>query len=162
MGKKQNLSDVVDIHLPDPHDFRIGIVTSQWNREITLALLEGAREHLLSAGIKPENIITADVPGSFELPLAAQYLLEYADVDGVICLGCIIQGETRHFEFIADAVASGIMKAGMDYNAPVSFGVLTTDNEDQARERSGGSHGNKGIEAAATVLSMLQLRTTLE
>lgn len=147
----------------EAYEIKVGIAVSLWNENITNALYEAAVDHLTANGVKRDNIITVQVPGSFELPLGAQYLFEHKDVDGVVCLGCIIQGETRHFEFIANAVSNGIMQLNLDYNAPVAFGVLTTDDMFQAEERSGGKHGNKGVEAASTVLSMIitQLRMEL-
>lgn len=135
--------------------FRIGIVVSEWNQTITEALLEGALEYLNSKGLKEKHILIRRVPGSFELPLGAQFLAAHKEVDGVIALGCVIQGETRHFDFICDAVAHGIMDVGLTFNKPVAFGVLTTENEAQAKARAGGKLGNKGIEAAETVLKML-------
>lgn len=158
MAKKISLSQVRPVSFDTLADTEIGIVTSSWNPEVTGAMRDAAFQYLTEQGVKPSNIIMVEVPGSYELPLAAQILLEDELVDGVVCLGCIIQGETRHFEFIANAVAQGIMRVNIDFSAPVSFGVLTTDNEDQARERSGGRHGNKGIEAAAAVLSMIKLK----
>jgi 6,7-dimethyl-8-ribityllumazine synthase len=161
VGKKKNLSDVATAIIPGAKDLRIGMVTSMWNPEVTDSLHAAAKQHLLDSGIEPGNIIEERVPGSYELPLAAQFMLERDDIDGVVCLGCIIQGETRHFDFIADAVAHGIMQVNLNYNSPVSFGVLTTNDQQQALERSGGKHGNKGIEAASALLSMLKLKVTL-
>jgi 6,7-dimethyl-8-ribityllumazine synthase len=158
VGKKINLSDVSTSHFPEAAALKIGVVTSLWNPEVTGAMRDAAIDYLVENGVAPGNIVSVDVPGSFELPLAAQYMLDEEAIDGVVCIGCIIQGETRHFDFIADAVAHGIMQVNLDYNAPVSFGVLTTDNQEQAIERAGGRHGNKGIEAAAAVLSMLKLK----
>lgn len=134
---------------------KIGIVVSEWNDQITDALLSAAREVLHSEGAKPKNIIVKYVPGSFELSLGAQYLAAEKNIDAVICLGCVIQGETRHFDFICDAVANGITHVALKYNKPVIFGVLTTDNLQQALDRAGGKHGNKGEEAAYTTIKML-------
>ena len=117
---------------------------------------------LLEAGVARQNILDFEVPGSFELPSAAAMLLDAnEDVDAVICLGCIIQGETRHFEFIAQAVADGIAKVGIEYTVPVIFGVLTCDTAEQAADRSGGKHGNKGVESAASCLQMLHTHKML-
>lgn len=160
MGKKKNLSDVESRLIPELKELRVGIVTSTWNPEVTDSLHSAARQHLLDCGIQSENIVETRVPGSYELPLAAQFMMEREDIDGVVCLGCIIQGETRHFDFIADAVAHGIMQVNLNYNSPVSFGVLTTNDHQQALERSGGKHGNKGIEAASALISMLKLKVT--
>jgi 6,7-dimethyl-8-ribityllumazine synthase len=161
MSKKRNLSEVEDINLRSSAEIRIAIVTSSWNPEVTDALRNGAYEYLTTHRILPENIIMESVPGSYELPLGAQIMLERGDIDGVVCLGCIIQGETRHFEFIAHAVAVGVMDVNLKFGAPVSFGVLTTNNEQQALERAGGKHGNKGVEAAAAILAMLKLKDSM-
>ena len=134
---------------------KIGIVVSEWNDQITDSLLSAAYEVLSTYGAKPKNIIIKSVPGSFELPLAAQFLASQKDIDAVICLGCVIQGETRHFDFICDAVANGITNVGLKYNKPIIFGVLTTNTLQQALDRAGGKHGNKGEEAAFTAVKML-------
>lgn len=131
------------------------IVVAEWNEDVTEPLFLGAREALLEMGARAENIIRRDVPGSFELPLAAQQLAEKKNVDAVICLGCVIQGETPHFDYICQAVAYGIMKVNLKFNKPVAFGVLTTLNKQQALDRAGGKWGNKGEEAAVTVVKML-------
>jgi 6,7-dimethyl-8-ribityllumazine synthase len=141
---------------------RVALVVSKWNTEITEALFEGAFFALQQAGIPAAHIVRADVPGAYELPWGAQSVLE-ADVelDGVIALGCVIQGETRHFDFICDAVAQGIMRVGLDYKKPVIFGVLTPDTQQQALDRAGGKYGNKGVEAAVALLEMLDLGNSL-
>jgi 6,7-dimethyl-8-ribityllumazine synthase len=141
--------------------YTIGIAVSEWNQEITANLAEGAINTLKKYGYSDEHIIIKSVPGSFELPLAAEYLINFAYADAVICLGCVIQGETRHFDFICSAVAEGIMKLNLTTEVPVSFGVLTTDNQQQAIDRSGGKHGNKGDEAAIAALKMLNLKNEL-
>ncbi len=134
---------------------KIAIVVAQWNEEITEALYHGAVESLLSGGIKKNNIIRKTVPGSFELPLGALWMAEKKGIDAVICLGCVIQGDTPHFDYICQAVAYGITEAGLKTKKPVIFGVLTTLNKKQALERAGGKLGNKGEEAAITALEML-------
>jgi 6,7-dimethyl-8-ribityllumazine synthase len=140
------------------HRDRIVLVVSKWNSEITGALYEGAVSILLAAGVRQENILRYDVPGSYELPAAADWsLTRHMNLDGVICLGCIIQGETRHFEFIAQAVAQGCMRAALDHKRPVIFGVLTPDTMQQAQDRAGGRLGNKGAEAAVALLEMIDL-----
>jgi 6,7-dimethyl-8-ribityllumazine synthase len=159
--KKKNLSQVKKVKDKKFGNFRIGIVVSEWNEEITNSLYKGAFETLIEAGIKKENIVTKFVPGSFELPLGAQIIIENCDVDSVICLGCVIQGETRHFEFICNAVAQGITQVGLDFSKPIIFGVLTTNTIKQALERAGGKHGNKGVEAAVTAIKMMSLQTDL-
>ncbi len=153
----KNLSEFNPNEIPGAEDEVFGIVVSEWNAEITNALLKGAVDTLSNAGVTAERIIIRMVPGTFELPSGAQFLFETEEIDAVICLGCVIQGETRHFDFICNATANGIMRVALDYNAPVIFGVLTTDNMEQARDRSGGKHGNKGVEAAVTALKMLKL-----
>lgn len=154
----KNLSQIEGTAIPDAKAFRFGIVYSEWNSEITLALKHGAIKTLVANGAKESNIIVKEVPGSFELTLGAQYLAEFTDVDAIICLGCVIQGETRHFDFICEAVAKGITDLNIKYNKPVIFGVLTPDNQQQAIDRAGGKHGNKGDEAAVTAIKMLALR----
>lgn len=154
----KNLSSVEGGKIPDASAFKFAIVYSEWNYEITNALKEGALKTLLENGALIENILIKEVPGSFELTLGAQYIAEFANVDTVICLGCVIQGETRHFDFICDAVAKGITDLNIKYNMPFIFGVLTPDNQQQALDRAGGKHGNKGDEAAVTAIKMLQLK----
>lgn len=134
---------------------KIAILVSEWNPSVTEALYSGAVSTLREYGVKKENIIRKDVPGSFELTLGAQYMAAKKDIDAVICLGCVIQGETRHFEFICQAVAQGITDVGLKHNKPVIFGVLTPDTQQQALDRAGGKHGNKGDEAAIAALKML-------
>jgi 6,7-dimethyl-8-ribityllumazine synthase len=138
--------------------FSIGIVVADWNTEITHALMNGAVDFLREKGIKDKRIHVQFVPGSFELPLAAKWMADRSDIDAVITLGCVIQGETRHFDFICDACAHGVMQVGLDSGKPVIFGVLTTNDQQQALERAGGKHGNKGVEAAETALKMLLLK----
>lgn len=146
----------------DHSQSRVVLVVSKWNTEITEALFEGASFLLQQAGLPASHIIRADVPGSYELPWGAQCVLEAdAAIDGVILLGCIIQGETRHFDFICDAVAQGTMRVGLDYKKPVIFGVLTPNTQQQALDRAGGKYGNKGIESAVALLEMLDLQNRL-
>lgn len=158
----KNLSAVEGTQVPDAKPFKFGIVYSEWNYEITNALKEGALKTLLDNGAEQHNVIVKEVPGSFELTLGAQYMAEMADVDAVICLGCVIQGETRHFDFICDAVAKGITNLNIKYNKPFIFGVLTPDNQQQALDRAGGKHGNKGDEAAITAIKMLALKRSFK
>lgn len=145
-----------------PEDPLVAIVVSEWNTEITGALLTAAVDTLKENGLTDDDIIVRYVPGSFELPLGAKFMLENAEPDAVICLGCVIQGETRHFDFICDAVANGIMALSMEFNTPVIFGVLTPNDMQQAIDRAGGKHGNKGVEAAVTALKMIALQYELE
>jgi 6,7-dimethyl-8-ribityllumazine synthase len=137
---------------------KIGIVVSEWNHEITNSLLDGAISTLLRHGVSEDTIWIERVPGSFELPLGAQLLAESRGPDAVICLGCVIQGETRHFDYICQGVTNGIAGLNLKYGLPFIFGVLTTDTLQQARDRSGGKHGNKGDEAAITALKMVYLK----
>lgn len=148
--------------VPDGSEMRFGIVVSEWNREITDALLRGAVETLKRHGVKSEEIIVKHVPGSFELPLGGQFIAEYDDVDGVICLGCVIQGETPHFTYVCQGLTQGIASLNLEYNIPFVFGVLTTDTFEQASERAGGKLGNKGDEAAITALKMAALQREME
>ena len=135
---------------------KFAIVVSEWNEDVTEALFEGAFQSLLSLGAKKNNIIRVNVPGSFELPLGAQRMAEKKEIAAVICLGCVIQGETPHFDYICQATAQGIMQVSLSADKPVSFGVLTTFDKRQAMERAGGKFGNKGEEAAYTVVKMLE------
>ncbi|HEY8937571.1 MAG TPA: 6,7-dimethyl-8-ribityllumazine synthase [Cyclobacteriaceae bacterium] len=134
---------------------KFAIVVAEWNEEITEALYEGAVEGLTANGIKNTNIIRKNVPGTFELTLGAQWMADKKDIDAVICLGCVIQGETPHFDYICQAVAYGITEVNLKSRKPIIFGVLTTLNQKQALERAGGKYGNKGEEAALTALKML-------
>jgi 6,7-dimethyl-8-ribityllumazine synthase len=134
---------------------KFAIIVSEWNSEITESLFKGAVATLNKHGVSDDNIVRKDVPGSFELTLGAQWMAEKAEIDAVICIGCVIQGETKHFDFICHAVADGITNVGLKYNKPVIFGVLTPNNQQQALERAGGRHGNKGDEAAITAIKML-------
>lgn len=157
----KNLSDFSHTTIPSAVNYRFGIVVAEWNSAITNALLQGAYQTLTGNGAKEENIKIYPVPGSFELTSGAELLLKKGDVDAVICLGCVIQGETRHFDFICNAVANGVSNVSIKYSKPVIFGVLTTDNQQQAIDRSGGKHGNKGDEAAITAIKMVELAETL-
>ena len=136
-------------------DKKFAIVVSEWNEEVTESLYQGAYETLIAQGATKENIVKKMVPGSFELSMGAQWMAQKEEIDAVICLGCVIQGETRHFDFICDAVAHGITNVSLKYNKPVIFGVLTPNTQKQALDRAGGKHGNKGDEAAITAVKML-------
>lgn len=151
----KNLSQYHPESIPEMKGYTFGIVTAEWNTDITQALLNGAYDTLLKHGVDPANIYQRVVPGTFELTLGAQRLAADEEVDAVIALGCVIQGETKHFDFICQAVAYGITECNLRWNKPVIFGVLTTDNLEQALDRSGGKHGNKGVEAAVTAIKML-------
>jgi 6,7-dimethyl-8-ribityllumazine synthase len=149
--KKSPSNYRVDLVFPD--SIKIGIIVSEWHPDITESLYLGAEKILLDNKIKKENIIRKNVPGSFELPYGAQLLSDKAKA--IICLGCVIKGETDHYHFVCDAVSNGIMNVGLKANIPVSFGVLTTNTVEQAKERAGGKYGNKGEDAAYVVLKML-------
>jgi 6,7-dimethyl-8-ribityllumazine synthase len=157
-----NLSAYDPASVPDAGKMRFGIVVSDWNKEVTWALLEGAINTLKQHGAANKNIVVKHVPGSFELTLGAQFMAEYDDMDAIICLGCVIQGETPHFTYICQGVAQGITQLNMEYNIPFIFGVLTTLNQQQAVDRAGGIHGNKGDEAAVTAIKMAALQQEME
>jgi 6,7-dimethyl-8-ribityllumazine synthase len=156
-AKEKNLSTQRVEKKDDVSSKTIAIVISEWNEEITGALYEGTYNTLKENGIKKENIISIHVPGSFELSLGAQKMAKEKSVDAVICLGCVIQGETRHFEFICQSVAQGLKDVALKFDKPVIFGVLTTDTYQQALDRAGGKYGNKGDEAAITAIKMLNI-----
>jgi len=160
-SSEKNLSSYSGKNISDMSNKKFVIVVSEWNDSVTEALYQGAFDTLRSNGVDKENILRIDVPGSYELPLAAQWYAEKKEIDSVICLGCVIQGETRHFDFICDAVAQGIKDVNLKYNKPVIFGVLTPENQKQALDRAGGKHGNKGDEAAITAVKMLALKNNL-
>ncbi len=159
--KLKNLSDFSATEVPSAAPYRFGIVVAEWNSGITNALYQGAYETLIKYGARIDNIYTHAVPGSFELTAGADLLLKNSKLDAIICLGCVIQGETRHFDFICNAVANGLSNVAIKYSKPVIFGVLTTNDQQQAIERSGGKHGNKGDEAAVTAIKMAYLAATL-
>lgn len=157
-----NLSEYNSGNIPDAGEMRFGIVVSDWNSDVTWSLLDGAVKTLKKHGATEENIVIKHVPGSFELTLGAQFLAEYDDLDAIICLGCVIQGETPHFTYICQGVTQGITQLNLEYNIPFVFGVLTTINLQQAKDRSGGKHGNKGDEAAVTAIKMAALQREIE
>ena len=157
-----NLSSYEQDRVPSASEMRFGIVVSDWNNDITMALLDGAVNTLKKHEASDNNIIIKHVPGSFELTLGAQFIAEYDDVDAVICLGCVIQGETPHFTFICQSVTQGITQLNLEYNIPFIFGVLTTENKQQALDRAGGKLGNKGDEAAVTAIKMAALQRLME
>ncbi|MEE1884054.1 6,7-dimethyl-8-ribityllumazine synthase [Pedobacter flavus] len=158
----KNLSDFSHTTIPNGGDFKFAIVVAEWNAEITGKLYKGAFDTLIKHGVKEQNILSYPVPGSYELTAAADIVLSNnATIDAVICLGCVIQGETRHFDFICNAVANGLANVGLKHNKTIVFGVLTTDNQEQALARAGGKHGNKGDEAAITALKMAHLSANL-
>ncbi len=159
--EKQSLSEHNLNDQTDASQLRFGIIVSQWNRQVTDKLLEGCRDTLTQYGASDDNVFVQSVPGTFELPAAARMLDDRHNLDAVICLGCVIRGETKHNEYINQAVATGLVQLGVMRSKPFIFGVLTPNDMEQALARAGGDMGNKGIEAATTAISMAQLRQAL-
>lgn len=157
----KNLSAYDEKNIPSGEEMSFGIVVSDWNAEITHALYDGCYDTLIKHGVKPDQIHTVQVPGAFELPSAAKMMAAYHNPDAVICIGCVIKGETKHDEYINNAVATGLANFGMALGKPIIYGVLTPNNEEQAKDRAGGKHGNKGVEAAVTALRMAALKKEL-
>lgn len=156
-----NLSNYNREEIPNGADFKIGIVVSEWNGEITNNLLQGALQLLRDCGVQEQNIHVKAVPGAFELPLGSQFFCEKEEIDGVIAIGVVIQGETKHFDFVCEGATQGIMNVGLKYNKPVAFCVLTDNHIQQSIDRSGGKHGNKGIECALACVKMIALKKEL-
>jgi len=154
----KNLSQYDKSTIPNAKQFRFGIVVSEWNDKITEGLYRGAEAALLDCGALPEKIVRWNVPGSFELVYGAKKMITSQAVDVVIVIGCVIKGETMHFEFVCEGVTRGIMDLNVQYDVPVIFCVLTDNNEEQSIARSGGEHGNKGTEAAIAAIRMAALR----
>jgi len=157
MGTK-NLSEYNISTVPSAENMKFGIVVAEWNYKITCRLAQGAFDTLIKHGAKEDYIISKHVPGSFELTLGGQFFAEYTDVDAIILLGCVIQGETPHFNYICQSISQGATQLNLNYNIPVIFGVLTTLSEQQALDRAGGKLGNKGDEAAVTAIKMAALQ----
>jgi 6,7-dimethyl-8-ribityllumazine synthase len=155
---EHHLSHYDPTSVPSGAGLRFALVVSEWNHAITDALRAGAQETLLKHGVAEADILVQWVPGSFELAMGAQLLLERGGFDGVVCLGSVVRGETPHFDFVCHGTTQGIMSVGLKYNVPVIFGVLTDDTMQQAMDRSGGKHGNKGIDCAVAVLKMAALK----
>lgn len=158
-----NLSNYDKTTIPNAKDFRFGIVVSEWNAEITEGLWQGAFDALIDCGALKENIVRWNVPGTFELTYGAARMSKsiYADsgmLDAIIVIGCVIQGETKHFDFVCEGVTQGIKDLNLNGDIPVIFCVLTDNNRQQSIDRSGGKHGNKGTEAAITAIKMAELR----
>jgi len=153
----KNLSAYDKASIPSAKDFRFGIVVSEWNSEITEGLFSGAQDALLDCGATQENIIRWDVPGSFELTFGCKKMIDSQKVDAVIAIGSVIQGETKHFDFVCSATAQGIKDLNIQTDTPVIFCVLTDNTLQQAIDRSGGIHGNKGTEAAIAAIKMAAL-----
>ncbi|MBK8700301.1 MAG: 6,7-dimethyl-8-ribityllumazine synthase [Saprospiraceae bacterium] len=160
--KNKNLSKHILDGAQDYAHLSIGVVVSEWNAHITNALLEGCLDTLTQNGLDEGKIHVIRVPGTFELPTAAKFFAVKDSIDAVVCLGCVIKGDTNHDEYINQAVATGLVTLSLATSKPVIFGVVTTLNEQQALDRAGGSHGNKGIEAAQTALKMAKLAQELK
>ncbi|GAB1309459.1 6,7-dimethyl-8-ribityllumazine synthase [Urechidicola sp. KH5] len=152
-----NLSSYDKRKVPNAKDFRFGIVVSEWNEQITEGLYKGALDTLVENGALPNNIIRWDVPGSFELIYGCKRMLDTQNVDAVIAIGCVIQGETKHFDFVCDGVTQGIKDLNLTYNTPTIFCVLTDNTMQQSIDRSGGALGNKGVECAVAAIKMAAL-----
>jgi 6,7-dimethyl-8-ribityllumazine synthase len=153
----KNLSDYDKNTIPNAENFRFGIVVSEWNDTITEGLYAGAHNALIENGVLPANIIRWNVPGSFELIYGAKKMQEQK-VDAVITIGCVIQGETKHFDFVCEGVTQGVKDLNIMHDTPVVFCVLTDNTMQQSIDRSGGKHGNKGTEAAIAAIKMAELR----
>ncbi|MFN8273354.1 MAG: 6,7-dimethyl-8-ribityllumazine synthase [Flavobacteriaceae bacterium] len=156
--ENKNLSNYDKNTIPSAKDFRFGIVVSEWNDKITNGLYLGAEAALLDCGALPQNIIRWDVPGSFELVYGSKRMIDTQKPDVVIAIGCVIKGETMHFEFVCEGVTQGIKDLNIQTDVPVIFCLLTDNNEQQSIDRSGGKHGNKGVEAAIAAIKMADLR----
>lgn len=150
----QNLSAYDPASVPDASGMRVAIVCAEWNGNVTESLLKGACDALEKHGVKSEDIYLARVPGTFELTFGAQQMAETYEPDAVIVLGCVVRGDTPHFDYVCQGVTMGITKLNTLFGIPFIFGVLTTDTMQQALDRAGGIHGNKGVEAAVTAIKM--------
>ena len=156
-----NLSDYKPFQITNADGFTIGIVVSEWNDFVTFNLRDGAVEVLKKEGVKEENIKIFKVPGAFELNYASMQLCKTGYFDAVIAIGCVIRGETPHFDYVCSAVAQGIKDCNVLTDVPTIFCLLTDDTKEQSIARSGGSHGNKGVEAAVTALQMIEFKRDL-
>jgi 6,7-dimethyl-8-ribityllumazine synthase len=157
----KNLSDYDAGSVPGGEGKRVAVVVAEWNNEVTFRLRDGAISSLKKHGVKENDISVHYVPGAFELTLGAEWCGTAENIDAVICIGCVIKGDTPHFDFICQGVTYGLTELNISLSKPVIFAVLTTNNLQQAMERAGGVHGNKGDEAAITALKMLGLRDEL-
>jgi len=155
---QKNLSEFDPDQLPDANGLTIGVVVAQWNSEITHALAQGAIETLMRCGVQDDQILQWDVPGSFELIYGCQKMMStHQELDAIIAIGSVVEGETKHFDFVCSGVTQGIKDLNLLGIMPVIFCVLTDHNMEQARARSGGKHGNKGVEAAVAAIQMAML-----
>lgn len=158
----KNLSSYDEANLPSGAAYNFGIVVADWNETITHALYQGCYDTLLKHGVKPENIHTVQVPGTFELPQGARILNQHKHLHATICIGCVIKGETSHNEYINMSVAQALQNMAVASGKPFIFGVLTPNSMEQAQDRAGGKYGNKGVEAAVTALRMADLPAALK
>lgn len=156
-----NLSDYDFNSVPDASDMRFGIVVSEWNSHITGALLEGAVTTLKKHGVKEENILIQTVPGSFELTFGSAQMIKSGKVDAVIAIGCVVRGDTPHFDYVCAGTTQGIAHLNSTSNIPVIYGLITTNNMEQAEDRAGGKLGNKGDEGAITAIKMVDFKRKL-
>ena len=157
-----NLSAYDVQSVPSAEEMRFGIVVSEWNENITAALLQGAVNTLRRHGAKEENIVVKTVPGSFELVYGASQMMDYEEVDAIIAIGCVIRGDTPHFDYICQGVTQGLAQLNAEGNVPVIYGLLTTENMQQAEDRAGGRLGNKGDECAVTAIKMVKYTWSFE
>ena len=158
----QNLSAYDFDSVPDASEMTIGIVVAEWNKNITEKLLVGAINTLEKHGVKSENIIVGRVPGSLEMTFGAKRLAESKDLNAVIILGCVVKGDTPHFDYVCSGVTQGVTELNLMYDIPFIFGLLTTDTMEQSEDRAGGKHGNKGDEAAITAIKMIDFSCKLQ
>ena len=158
----KNLSSYDENNLPSAKEMKIGIVVADWNEKITHSLFEGCYKTLIQHEAEEDNIYTIQVPGTFELPAGAKLLLQNKKLDAVVCIGCVIKGETSHNEYINNAVSIGLVNLGIATGVPCIFGVLTPNDEQQAIDRAGGKYGNKGVEAAVTAIRMASVKHELK
>jgi len=161
-AKNKNLSEHKEVKATGASKYRIGIVVSEYNEKITFALRDGAIATLKKYGVKEKNIFVELVPGAYELPLAAKWMYEKKKADAVLALGCVIKGDTDHDIYINNAVSQALINLSLQTNAPFLFGVITPNNLQQAKDRAGGKHGNKGVECAVAALKMLELKEKLK
>ena len=158
----KNLSMYNDDNIPNGLDYRVTIIVSQWNQDITFKMHDECVDTLMKHQVKEDHIKVYQVPGTFELPISAKWAMNYKNQDAIILLGCVIQGETKHDDYINHATAQAIQQLNIETGIPCIFGVVTTNNKQQAIDRSGGKHGNKGVEAAITALRMIDLKHSMK
>jgi 6,7-dimethyl-8-ribityllumazine synthase len=158
----KNLSEKHENNYPNVEEYKVAIVVARWNEHITFKLLEGAKQTLLESGVAVHHIHVEVVPGAFELPFGCLTIAETTNFDGMIAIGCIIQGETRHFDFVCEGTTMGIQQVMLEQRIPISFCVLTDQTEQQSLDRAGGKHGNKGVECAYACLEMIAMKKRFE